>query len=442
MKKLYILGLMGLMMASCKPNIEPAAPSGGEGVDFTRYVAVGNSLTAGYADGTLYRSGQKSSYPAILAEQLKTVGGAKEFRQPLLPGEYGYPEPKFMLMMNQGLCDTVASLGPMRYKGALDSIGSSLNIYTQDGPFHNMGIPGIRCIDFLLPGYGAINPYARRMFVSPAGSRPVDETVIMKPSFFTLWIGSNDVLGYATAGGDQAPAAIGSTNQISNVDLFNAAYDTVLSNLRRNGAQGVLLNIPDITSTPFFTTIQAKGLMLTKNDANLLNNAYNSLGGLIRFNEGANYFIIEDSSSPVKFRHIKEGEYILLSTPQDSLKCAGWGTKKPIPGRYVLTANEVSKIRSATASFNNIIYLMAKRENIPMVDVNAYMRTIQAGIVFNGAMFNTTFISGGAFSLDGIHLTPRGYALVANQIIMAINAKYKSTIPLTDVNKYKGVAFP
>jgi hypothetical protein len=41
-----------------------------------------------------------------------------------------------------------------------------------------------------------------------------------------------------------------------------------------------------------------------------------------------------------------------------------------------------------------------------------------------------------------VHLTPRGYALVANKIIKTINEKYKSTIPAVDVNKYSGVLFP
>ena len=53
-------------VASCKPNIEPEKPTKGDGVDFSSYVAVGNSLTAGYADNSLYRSGQENSYPCLL----------------------------------------------------------------------------------------------------------------------------------------------------------------------------------------------------------------------------------------------------------------------------------------------------------------------------------------------------------------------------------------
>jgi hypothetical protein len=44
--------------------------------------------------------------------------------------------------------------------------------------------------------------------------------------------------------------------------------------------------------------------------------------------------------------------------------------------------------------------------------------------------------------LDGVHLTPRGNAMLANEFIKAINLKYGSTIPQLDVTKYGGVVFP
>ena len=74
--------------------------------------------------------------------------------------------------------------------------------------------------------------------------------------------------------------------------------------------------------------------------------------------------------------------------------------------------------------------------------MNTYLGTIGSGITFNGVTYNAKYVTGGAFSLDGVHLTPRGYALVANQIISAINAKYGSTVHPIDVNQYNGILFP
>ena len=47
------------------------------------------------------------------------------------------------------------------------------------------------------------------------------------------------------------------------------------------------------------------------------------------------------------------------------------------------------------------------------------------------------FVKGGAFSLDGIHLTARANAYVANQFLAAINATYGSTLRM-----YKPGNFP
>src|SRR4051812_42563278 len=92
---LYLLGLAVLTFAACKPKIEPDAPGAGS-LDLSQYVAVGNSLTAGYADGTLYRSGQLNAYPNILAAQFRLVGGG-DFRIPLLQSDYGYPGARLVL---------------------------------------------------------------------------------------------------------------------------------------------------------------------------------------------------------------------------------------------------------------------------------------------------------------------------------------------------------
>jgi len=431
MKKLFIIfGIAGL--ASCKPNLKSDTPNA-NGLDFSNYVAVGNSLTAGYADGTLYRTGQQNSYPNILAEQLG-IFGPISFKIPLLPGNHGYPGAKLVLGYKTD-CLGTTSLSPIPDTSMVDTAGSATNISAQ-GPFNNFGIPGIRAIDYLQPGYALFNPYAKRIF-SNLLARPLDELRRNNPTFFTLWLGSNDVLGYALAGGEGSVTP-GSPDNISPVANFQAAYDSVLETLTRSGAKGVVLNIPDVTSIPFFTTIPANGLALDSTKAAQLNGAYAGTG--MTFHTGANYFVVQDVQ--LGLRQMKAGELLLLSLPQDSLKCAGWGSVKPIPKEYVLSLSELSAISAATNSFNAYIAQRAVDKHLPLVDMNAYLKTTMSGIVFNGAMFNTQFISGGAFSLDGVHLTPRGYALVANQIVEAVNSFYKSTIPLIDVNKYSGIRFP
>src|ERR1051325_5578705 len=114
---LLIAAAAELSLAGCKPHMDAPVASAGN-LDFSRYVAVGNSLTAGYSDGSLYRSGQERSYPAILAAQFAMVGGG-EFRQPLLNSEGGYPDPKRVLGPS-GDCLGVSSLGLVLFSGARD----------------------------------------------------------------------------------------------------------------------------------------------------------------------------------------------------------------------------------------------------------------------------------------------------------------------------------
>ena len=83
---LHIFLAAGLLsFAACKTEINTPKPSRGT-ADFSRYISVGNSLTAGYADGGLYRDGQLNSYPSIIAAQMQKVGGGA-FTQPLFTPE-------------------------------------------------------------------------------------------------------------------------------------------------------------------------------------------------------------------------------------------------------------------------------------------------------------------------------------------------------------------
>ena len=56
--------------------------------DFSTYVSLGNSLTAGFSDGTVFKAAQEKSYPSIMAQQFSLVGGGA-FTQPLVNDNFG-----------------------------------------------------------------------------------------------------------------------------------------------------------------------------------------------------------------------------------------------------------------------------------------------------------------------------------------------------------------
>ncbi|MES2131607.1 MAG: hypothetical protein V4506_04600, partial [Bacteroidota bacterium] len=114
-------------MSSCKPKLD--APDPGKGsLDVSKYVAIGNSITSGYADGALYYDGQMVSYPNLLAEQFKQVGGGN-FTQPLMPvGSVGAGVTGTVVVSKRVLgyatdCKGVTSLSPVFYAPTGDAVG-------------------------------------------------------------------------------------------------------------------------------------------------------------------------------------------------------------------------------------------------------------------------------------------------------------------------------
>ena len=108
----------------------------------------------------------------------------------------------------------------------------------------------------------------------------------------------------------------------------------------------------------------------------------------------------------------------------------------------VLDSKEAAFIRGKVTLFNNIIKEEALARTIPVADMYTFLNNIKDGAVYDGVAVSSAFISGGAFSLDGIHPTDRGYAIVANEFIRTINEAYGASVPLVDVTKFKGVTFP
>ncbi|WP_409187180.1 hypothetical protein [Antarcticibacterium sp. 1MA-6-2] len=291
------LPILALGFTACEPELEnpidePGFYSNGE-ADFSNYVALGNSLTAGYADGALYITGQENSYPNILAGQFALVQETGEFLQPLVADNTG------------GLLAAGTQITSNRRVLAVGSGGNPSPVVlsgtpttdivnTLSGPFNNMGTPGAKSYHLLAPGYGNLsgvstgmaNPYFVRFASSPETSVLAD-AIAQNPTFFSLWIGNNDVLSYATSGGvgvDQSgnpdPSTYGS-NDITDPNVFAAVYSQMVTALTGTGAEGVLINIPDVTTVPFFTTVPNNALALDAETAASLTGYFQAVAGIL-----------------------------------------------------------------------------------------------------------------------------------------------------------------
>ena len=483
MKKIFISTLAVSLMLfsySCDTDFENdlnQIPVTSGSADFSRYVALGNSLTAGYRDGALYIDGQNESYPSIVASQMKLAGGG-DFRQPLMADNLG-GIPAAGIPNKRVLTSTMdLTIAPGTGATTLANIFSS-------GPYHNMGVPGAKSFHLGIAGYGnpaglpnAANPYFVRFAKDPATSSVLTDAVQMNPTFFSLWIGNNDVLSYATSGGmgtDQKgnmnPATYG-PNDITDPGIFASVITTYVNALTANGAKGVIANIPSVTSIPFFTRVPAMPIA-GLNDAQVtqLNGGYaqynNALAQaksfalitdaeyqkrLIKFEAGiANGAVIVDKDLTnltamqiPSYRQTTAKDLILLTASAVLTPSAGGGTSVPLSDQYVLTEMEANKVTTATTAYNASLSTIAQSKGLAFVDAHSKMVELSStsGIRWNNVKYTAEFVTGGTFSLDGVHLTGRGAGLIANEFIKAINAKYGSNLPLTDINKYSGVAFP
>ena len=206
-KSIGVVALAATLLVSCSelefdiPVESEVALTNGS-ADFSNYVAIGASFSAGVSDGTLFRESQNNSFPNSLASAFANAGGG-EFRQPLVNDNVGGL-----------LLGGVQIAGPRLY---FDGAGLSVLEGTPStevselltGPFNNMGVGGAKSFHFLAPGYGNLagvplgqaNPYFARMASSP-NATVLEDAVSQNPTFFTISVmGGNDVLGYATSGG-------------------------------------------------------------------------------------------------------------------------------------------------------------------------------------------------------------------------------------------------
>ena len=263
--KFIYLSILVAGLVSCEPEFENevnANYTAGE-ADFSSYVAVGNSLTAGYMDGTVSRVGQTYSFPNLLSQQFALVGGGA-FTQPSyeedvnnLGGISGLPGFNNRLVINASVS------APQPIAGT-----STITLTPQATAYNNMGVPGAKSFHLLAPGYGnpaglalgQANPYYVRHATSTT-STVLGDAVSKNPTFFTNWIGANDVLSYATTGGigvdrtGNPDATQYGSNDITDPTLFAGVYSTIVDQLTANGAKGVVATIPSVTSIPFFTTV-------------------------------------------------------------------------------------------------------------------------------------------------------------------------------------------
>jgi lysophospholipase L1-like esterase len=451
MKKINLMTILVALcliaVTSCTPTIDTPIGTGSLGTlvnsgEKVNYVAVGNSITAGYQDGGVYSDGGNDySFPNQLAQKF----GMTEFNQPDIAGEG--------LGIRMKLKGFDATGNPIIVKTLLPS--ATINNIGLAKPFNNLGVPGAVAYDlldtssFLVRSQTRQNPYYANFLRNPLlGASMLDQAIKLQPNVVTVEIGANDVLGYATSGGTISTTYLSGKAVPTPAAAMTQIYQGAIMKLKiaLPNAKIIVMTVPDVMGVPFFNVVAWNRLALDSNQAKALTAAY---GGLAKFSAGSNGFIASDPSSTYKMRQLTKDDKVLLTIPTDSIKLAGWGSLKPIPKQYVLFKEEIAIIKQAVADYNTAINgLTALTTNVKVFDMNKVFSdiltlktdgTYQGYAVPASTTMKPSFISGEMFSLDGIHPTSRGYGAITNEILKFINLTYGADLPLVRVQNLPAV---
>jgi lysophospholipase L1-like esterase len=530
MKKYLSISLLltTILVMSCQQEIAELTPpvqeTGGEpgSANFTMFVSVGNSLTAGFQAGALFTEGQNNSYPAIMAKQFALVSENDEFNQPDINSVNGFNSTfsnpgggvirgRLVLFDSDGTGPKTPSPAPAGTPG----IPAPYNTADLPAAFagdktklNNFGVPGILLGQCLTPltggpssGNPAYNALYERFASNPGTSTILGDAIAKNPTFFSFWLGNNDVLGYATTGGS---GAIPLTDQAA----FQGQYTTAINQLLAANAnvKGIVATIPYVTSIPFFTTVKFNAIPLDAATATAVNGGFagynaaltgiqsfpsanlTALGLTVAGLEARKVTFAAVSNNPIlivdkdlvdlgpafdallgagainstqraqlaplqRARQATSADIITLSagsilgTVVGGNPLAVNGVSVPLADQFVLLPSESTAIKNRIDAFNTIIrdVVTANTSRLALADMNAKFNDVVNRVVVNvdGIPVNATFAPPtGLFSEDGVHPNNRGSAYIARIFIEAINAKFGSTVPLPSIATYKSTPLP
>ena len=354
--------------------------------DLSRMVVVGDSLSAGFENDSLWDAQQVHGWASVLADQAQVPLVLPLIASPGIPNHLELISANFPPII-------VPVPGPAS-PGRDDPFVQATDLAVPDAVLQDVLTtqPSLPIDDFTdlilgLPGMEAIPPISLSQ---------VQWAQALRPSIVFAWIGNNDILGAATAANPSGATSLSS---------FNSNYSQMLKDLAATGATLVVANIPDVTVSPFFTPAST-----------------------IAEETGLPLFIL----GPIL--GIGPGDYVLPAGIALIPTILANPSVGPLPSSDVLRFFQVLEVRALIDAYNVIIAVQAFEHAAVLVDVHSLANRLRSqGVEANGKHLTTAFL-GGLFSLDGVHPTNTGYAIIANEFITTLNQTRGTSIPPVNIN--------
>ena len=376
------------------PAPTPPTPPAPPAIDpFSRVVVLGDSISAGFQNGSLLDSQQPHGWASLVATQ-----AGFPMTLPLM-GAPGFPA--VYELLSAGLPPVVQQLS-----------GVTTGRDNPNAQINDFAVPGHKLYDLLNTGPVAVPTTGDQLMTNyvlgfPLGATgtQVVQAVAQRPTLVYVWIGGDDAL----------PAdATGDPSAMTPVNTFSSEFAQLLASLPPSTqAHLVVANVPDVTQIPYMT--QASELLqllgtTTHLPTSLLSAAFHLYPGDL-----VNAHGLEDLEADLK-------------------RLESFQLPVPLSDSDVLTAAEIPVVQGTINEYNQAIAQQVAAAGGTVVDAHGYIGSLAAnGITINGYAASTLFL-GGLFGLDGIHPTNTGYALLANQFIAATNTALGTAIVPVNVS--------
>lgn len=382
----FAVALTGCGSSNSSANSSSKSP-------FATTVVIGDSLSAGFQNGSLLDSQQPNGWASLLAKQAGFT-----LTLPLIAA----PGAPAVLQL--------ASLGPPPVVKQASGTSPGRDNPTQQP--YDVAVPGhtlndvINRTPILVPA-SPEDVITDAVLELPLGDNrsQMNEAIRLKPTTLFVWAGNNDALAADIAG---TPAVM------TPPDTFTQEYQQLITTLHsQTKATLIVANIPDVTLVPYLTPAT---VILTEIAAatHLPQPAISALLGI-------------QSGDLVNTTGLAQVQGALAALQQGQMPT-------PLTDDAFLSAAEVTQVQATVDQYNAAIAQQVSSAGGILVDIHAFFETAaQSGVTINNFPATTAFL-GGLFSLDGIHPTNTGYALIANQYIATLNAALKTNITPVDVN--------
>lgn len=390
-------------MAACSggDNNEVLGPKVSNDI-FKSYVAIGNSITAGYQSSGISDATQRQSYAFLLAQQMGT-----RFAYPSLVNP-GCPAP----IINFQTQARPTGAPPCALRQQFTDI------------LNNVAVPGASSYD---PTDADGTPFSNTLtsFIL-GGKTQVQRALEADPTFATIWIGNNDVLGFAVA--DSRTTAATGLAGMTSVATFTANYDAMINQLVAGApdVKGVLVGVVQVSNAPIMFPAAALSNATFKAGFDLIANTTTVLdASCLAAGAGATSVI----NTFLAFQ-IRTGAHpaIVACVPGG----ASGALPAPVGDILVLDPTEQATVTARINAYNAYISSKAAAIGFAYWDPNPTLVTLKTAgtLIRTIPTLGATNTFGTGMSLDGVHPAALVQKEIANALIPVINTKYGTSLAL------------